>query len=172
MQGSEKQDFAALNAPVAPFTWGAIVELPNTVQQTADVPVRFERPLELLGIKAIVVPKYPLIGTGLIVPTVDDIDVMMQTDNEDLWTKTLLESGSGGDFAPLTALAIDAPRLLRIVPAADAPDFTFRFQWTQFTQGTPLFEHAIIKLGILARYLSKAERDAYIASSLSGQRAR
>lgn len=163
MQGNERQDFQALHAPISPFTWGLTVELPNTVEGTADVPVRFGRPVELMGLKASVLPKLPLAG-NLVIPTVEDFDILLQTDNQDTWTKTLKESGGAGGFVPLSHLTIDTPRLLRIVPVGDAPDFTFQFQWAQFIDPShPLYESAIIRLSAIARYISKDERDAYLA---------
>jgi len=165
MQGNERQDFAALHCPIAPFTWALVTELGGDVETTGDIPIRFTRPVEILGIRASVIAKLPL--GNLIVPTVDDLDVLLQTDNEDTWTKTLKESGGQGGFVPLRDLTIDAPRLLRIVPKGDAPDFTFQFQWAQFVDGTPLYETALIRVSLLARYLSKAEKDAYLRDGTS-----
>lgn len=164
LQGSERQDFAALNAPVTPETWALVAELPNTVQGTGDIPIRFTRPIEILGLKATISPKLPLAGGGLIIPAIQDVDASLITDNENLWTRRIKESGGEGNFVPLEHLTIDVPRLLRIVPTGDAPDLSFQFQWAQFIQGTPLFETAIVRLSLLTRYITKEERDAWIRS--------
>lgn len=167
MQGSERQDFAALHAPIAPFTWALNTQLDSAAEDTGEIPVRFTRPIEVLGIKASITPVLPLAGGGLTVPTIEDIDVFLLSDNEDLWTKTLKESGSAGGFVPLSHLTIDAPRLLRIVPKGDAPDFTFTFAWAQFIPGAPLFESAIIRLSLLTRYISKDARDEWLRNGTS-----
>ena len=49
LQGSEIQDFAAIHAPIAPLSWSLVAELPGSAEETGDVPVRFTRPIELLG---------------------------------------------------------------------------------------------------------------------------
>jgi len=163
LQGSERQDFAALNAPVTPETWALVAELDRTVQGTGDVPVRFTRPIEILGMKALVSPRYPLAGGGLIIPTVDDIDVFLTTDNEDVWTRRLKESGGEGNFVPLAHLTVDVPRLLRIVPKGDAPDLSFQFQWAQFPPATGApWESCVIRLSLLTRYISKEDRDQWL----------
>lgn len=164
MQGSTRQDFAALNAPVTPETWALEAELANTVEGTGDIPIRFTRPIEILGMRATVVPKLPLAGGGLILPTLDDVNVMLTTDNEDLWTKRVQESGGNGNFVPLGHLVLDGSpgRLLRIVPRGDAPDLAFQFNWAQFVAGTPFYEDAIIRLSLLTRYISKEDRDLWV----------
>ncbi len=165
MQGSEQQDFAALHAPIAPFTWELRAELSGLAETTGDVPMRFTRPVEILGITPIIIPKYPLAGGGAIIPTADDVDVSLLSDNEDIWTKRLTEAGSAGGLVPLSALSINVPRLLRIVPKGDAPDFTWQFSWAQFTAGTRIYEDAIIRLGVFARYISEEARDEWIRST-------
>jgi hypothetical protein len=163
MQGSDTQDFAALHAPVTPKTWSISAELARTVESTGVIPMRFTRPIEILGIKATVTAKRPLVGGGLIIPTVDDLDVSLLTDDQDLWTKHLAESGSEGNFVALSHLTIDAPRLLRIVPRGDAPDLAFEFAWAQFIDAThPIFEDALIRVSIMCRYITKEARDAWL----------
>jgi hypothetical protein len=166
LQGSEITDFAALHAPVAPLTWELHAELPGTSAETGDIPVRFLRPVEITGLFAVVIPKRPLGGGGLIIPSIDDIEVQLTSDNEDLWTKRLTESGSEGGMVPLGGLTVAVPRLLRIVPLGDAPDFTWKFSWAQFVSAaSPIYEDAIIRLAIYARYISKETRDAWIAEN-------
>jgi hypothetical protein len=163
MQGSDKQDFQALHAPVTPKTWSITAELARTVESTGGIPVRFTRPIEILGIKATVTAKRPLTGGGLIIPTVDDLDVSLITDDEDLWTKHLKESGSEGQFVALSHLTVDAPRLLRIVPRGSAPDLSFEFAWGQFIDAAhPIFEDALIRLSLFCRYITAEERDAWL----------
>jgi len=162
LPGSEQQDFAALHAPIAPFSWELRAELPRTSEETGDIPMRFSRPVEILGLQAVVIPVRPLAGGGLIIPTIDDIDVSLVSDNEDMWTKRLTDSGSAGALVPLSGLTVDTPRLLRIVPKGDAPDFTWKFAWAQFVSGTPIYEDALIRCTIFARYISQATRDAWI----------
>jgi hypothetical protein len=162
--GSEISDFAALHCPIAPLTWSLFAELPNTAEETGDIPVRFSRPVEILGIQASVIPKHPI--TNFVVPTINDIDVSLISDNEDLWTKRLTESGPEGGMVPLASLTVQIPRLLRIVPQGDAPDFTFKFAWAQFiATDEEIYETALIRLGIYARYITAEMRDAWIAAN-------
>lgn len=161
LQGSEIHDFAALHAPIAPLTWDLRAELPGAAPETGDIPMRFSRPIELLGMTAVVIPKRPLAGGGLLTPTLADIDVSLVSDNEDLWTRRLTESGTSGGLVSLSGLLVTVPRLLRIVPRGDAPDFTWNFAWADFLSGTPFFEDAIIRLSIFARYITAETQDAW-----------
>lgn len=154
---NEKQAFAALNAPVADTSWTLEAELLGTVAETGDVPVRFTRPIEIVGIHVSVITKLPMASPALREPTVKDINVSMLSNDSDTWTKRLTESGSGGNFALLESLGIQVPRLMRLRPGGDTPDFTFNFAWKQFDAATPYYEGAIISLTLYANYLTPKE---------------
>jgi hypothetical protein len=155
------QEFATNASPVAPYTWqvGPIVLL-ATQPDTGFIPVRFSRPIEILGMHAVVIPVLPLVGgfttPSLPTPTPNDIDVLMQLDQVERYTSNVTDNTIGPGYVPLQALTVTAgARLLRVIPNADAPDIQFKFAWRQFIQGTPLYQGAIISLSLYARYLPK-----------------
>ncbi len=151
------QEFATCAAPVAPYTWDiGPVTLLNTDQESGIVPVRFGRWIEITGFDATVIPKLPIApGSGLVIPTVDDLDVLIDMNQGDHFTAQVDDDGPQTGFVPLKSLLTQLPRLVRIRPGVPAPDFSIKFAWRQFVQGTPLYEHAIIDLTMFARYLPK-----------------
>ncbi len=159
LQGGTVQDFQALHAPIAPLSWSLEAVLPANVQGTGDIPIRWTRPVEILGMKATVLPVYPFDPDGgTPAPILEDVDVYLLTEDTSIWTKHYNESGGDGNFVPLAHLTVDTPRLLRICLWDDAPDLTFQFQWAQFLQGTPFTVDALIRLTLFTRYLDKIER--------------
>lgn len=154
------QEFSALAAPVAQYTWAiAPVTLLNTQDKTAIIPVRFSRPVEILGFDARVIPKLPLAGS-LAIPTVDVIDVYIDLDQAQKFTSQVDDEGPATGFVPLASVLTSkdgGARLVRIQPNAPSPDFQFQFAWRQFIAGTPLYEGAIISLAMYARYVGAAK---------------
>lgn len=149
-----EQEYATLTAPVAPYRWRVgPIELLNTDQETGFVPVRFSRPIEIVGVRAVVVPKLPLAGGALRVPTVSDIDVLVELNQDVRLTNQVNDDGTQRGFVPLSSLTVDEATLLRWIPNVDAPDFQVSFAWRQFIQGTPVYESAIVDLVFLARYV-------------------
>jgi hypothetical protein len=151
------QEFAVNAAPVAQFTWSlGRVLLLATEEKSGVIPVRFSRPVEILGFQATVISQLPLAG-NLAIPSVDDIDVYIDIDQETKLTSQVNEDGPQTGFVPLPHVLTEGNpgRLLRVQPNAPAPDFQFQFSWAQFAAGTPLYEDAIIALSLAARYLPK-----------------
>lgn len=156
--------FAALNAPVAPFTWECRADLAGNEESTGRIPMSFNRPLEVVGFFPLVSTVLPAAGGGLLNPGVGDIDVQLDLNDRDRFTNrfsTGLVSGAAGAshvaLAALGAPLTQGGRLLRIVATNASPDFGVTFSWRQFIQGTPLFESARISLAFFARYLSEEE---------------
>ncbi len=151
-----EQEFAVQAAPIAELTWDVgPIRLLATDANTGAVPVRFSSPLEILGIKATVIPVLPLAG-GFPSPTLEDIDVLFEQDENKRFTAQTNDSGrTVGGYVPLAHLVTDANRLLRIQPGVEAPDLQFTFAWRQFVLGTPYYQGAIISLSLLYRRLEK-----------------
>lgn len=155
-----EQIYAANHAPIAPYTWDVRADLPTAVESTARIPVAFQRPVEIVGAFATVTALLPLAGGGLVVPTVDNVDVRVDMNNQDRFTNRL-EGGAvagapGQTQVPLAAMSTQVPRLLRIQAVNAAPDFGFEFSWRQFAPGG-LFEAARISLTLFCRFLGPRE---------------
>lgn len=157
--------YAALHAPVAPYTWEVRADLAGTEESTGRIPASFNRPVEIVGFFPLVSLVRPAAGGGLVNATLDDIDVQVDLNDEERFTRRLssgVVTGAGASsHVALSALSSanngPAARLVRIQSAAPAPDFGFTFMWRQFLAGTPIFETTRISLAMFARYLSSDE---------------
>jgi hypothetical protein len=160
MSKDHQQPFAVNAAPIAELTWamGPTILL-GTEEQTGFVKADFSRPIEILGIGGVVIPVLPLAG-GFPSPTLDDIDVKFELDQADKYTSNVTEGQTGSGFVPFKDLLTTAQRLMRLCPNVVAPDILMSFKWRQFTQGTQLYQGAIISATLYARYLTDDERTA------------
>ena len=155
---NDRQAHAALHAPVAPDTWSFSAALLRTVERTGVIPVKFSRPVEIVGFAADVIPARPLVGGGLAIPTPADIDALVEMDNGNRkFTSRVTDDGTTThDVVPLSHLTVLLPRLVRIEPDDNPnPDFSFQFAWAQFVTGVPKYEDAIIRFSLLGSYLHR-----------------
>jgi len=148
------QQYAALHAPCAPFTWSASARLENDTESSGVIPVRFPRAVEIVGMHASVRPVQP-VDTDLADPTADDILCALEMNDEKRFTNQKGETASGSNFVVLASLSVAVPRLFLIQLEEGAQDFEVQFKWRQFTNGTELFNSALVELAFFCRYLDK-----------------
>jgi hypothetical protein len=155
---SPGQEFAALHAPVAPYTWEVQTTLAGSVERTARVPIQFRGALEILGVSPSVVVDGVATGAPLRVPTADDIMVIVDINQRERLTNRLESTtvaGPGESFVTLSKLDVFLPRLFRAQLKNASPDMGLQFRWKVFnTGGAPLiYENARISLAFFCRYL-------------------
>lgn len=162
------QAFAALHAPVAPYTWEVRAQLDNNVAETNVIPVHFRRPVEIVGLFPTVMPVPPLDGGAILVPTPDNIEVLIDINQKRRLTNQLQETGVAGpgeSFVTLSSLSVFVPRLLREKLHAESPDLGVQFRWKSFVVGAPTYDDAIIGLAFYCRFLGADEIAAYRGAS-------
>lgn len=142
---------AALIAPMAPWTWETRVVLTGAIPQSARQPLIFPRPVDVLGFYPTVIP---ITNTnGLITPTVNDIDVSIDTNAESNYSAgsgaSTAAGGSAGPFVTLAAMGVQIPRLMCISITAPSPDLGMTFKWKR---GTGFYQDAFISVAVFARY--------------------
>lgn len=146
--------FAALHAPVAPFTWEVRASLATAQRATGAVPCHFHRNgVTIVGFRPSVTPVLPLAGGGLVVPTAEDVEVLIGVNNRERLTNQVQETtpaGAGESFVTLASLDVFTPRLLCYeIPAAGSVNFEFR--WKQFVGAAAPFEACLIGLTMFCR---------------------
>lgn len=143
---------AALIAPAAPFSWEVQYLLENDTLESGRIPIRWQRPVEVVGMYASV---RQATSSSLLVPTVDDIQVALGANQRERFTNRLedtAQTSMAESFVTLGALMIQTPRLLRLQLVTPAPEMDVTFRWKSNNDITdPLFEDALIGLCFLCR---------------------
>lgn len=150
------QPFAALHAPTAMYSWECQTILLRTVQDTGRIPLRWNRPVEIIGMRPSVVAN-AIVGGGLLVPTAEDIVCAVSANQQDKFTNRLefaAAVGAAESFVVLAALGVQTPRLTRIQLTNESPQLDVTFRWRTNLPGTPTYEDANIALTLFCRYLS------------------
>lgn len=145
---------AALHAPVAPYTWEVQALLRNSVQETPRVPLRWNRPVCIVGMYPSVVA-YDIDGQ-LITPTTDEIAVYIGANQKDRFTNRLdqgVATGLAESYVTLAAVGIQAPRLWDLRLENDAPQVDVSFRWKTNTITSPTHENAYCSLAFYCYYL-------------------
>ena len=150
------QLFAALHAPVAPFTWECQATLARTTQETGRLPLRWNRPVEIVGMFASV-RQASVAGGGLLIPTTEDLMVLISANQEERFTNRLedaQQTGQAESYVTLAALSVEVPRLTRIQLRNASPQVDVAFRWKSHNPITaPRFEDALISLAFYCLYL-------------------
>lgn len=148
-------------AAVAPFTWEVQAALDGTVLQTGRIPLEFRGPVEIVGFYPSVVVNGAPAGGGLVAPTLDDILVLLDANNEQRFTNRLEQTtaaATGAGFVTLGALgAARAQRFLDLRIKNARPDVGVQFRWKVDPAGAAIFEDALVCLAFFARYLEPGE---------------
>jgi hypothetical protein len=148
--------YAAAHAPVAPFTWEVQAELARTQQETGRLPLRWNRPVEIVGFFATVVALND--DGGLLGPTTDDIQCAIGANQEERFTNRLEDAAATAleeSFVTLSALSVEVPRLVRIQLTNAGPQMDVAFRWKNHNPiASPRFEDALISLALYCRYIT------------------
>lgn len=149
------QDHTPELAAVAPYTWEAQAVLGRTVLQTGRIPLRFAKPVQIVGFYPSVIADSNV--GGLLVPTLDDILVLLDMNEEKRFTNRLEQTtgaATGAGFVTLGALgSARAQRFLNLKVRNAAPDIGVQFRWKRDPSGGAIYEDAMIGLAFFAKYL-------------------
>lgn len=137
--------------PAAPDTWELRTLLLRTEQSTVRIPIEFPGPSTVVG-------AYPSVvrgsaAGGLLIPTVDDIMVLVDLDNTRRFTSgptqgQTSQASQGSQFVTLGALS-SLVRDLYWDLGSPRPVVGVTFSWKWFTVGTPRYEDAIVSLALM-----------------------
>lgn len=160
--GIPAQAFAALHAPVAPYTWEVRSQLLSTQLETTRIPIFFRGPIEILGFKPTITVLGPVQGGTRRVPTTDDMMVLFDINQQDRLTNRLESTsvaGPGAAYVTLSTFSVLLPRVIRIQIKNASPDVGIQFRWGQTPEpnGVPIFENALIQLAFFCRYLDEVD---------------
>jgi hypothetical protein len=148
------EGIVALHAPASPMTWESSVIMLGSVQTTNRISFRYPRPVEIVGF----LPTLLVLETGgAITPSTDCIAVSIDTDNQNYLTSgegiSTNAGGTAGPFVTLSAMSIQAPRVLGYKLRNPTPDIGFTYRWKQSTAAGAVYKDAIVSLAMYARYL-------------------
>lgn len=146
--------FATLAAPIAPFTWEVRTLLDQLQPGTNRVKFAFPWKVNVVGLQATLSPVRPLIG-AFPVPTLDDVDCMVDVNNSAFLTgndglSTVAGQG-GNNFVTLSTLTIQTPRLLGLALEGESkPELGFTFRWKQPPAPGPvaLYQSVIVTVAL------------------------
>jgi hypothetical protein len=143
--------FVALHAPMAPLTWEARALLPSASPETNRIPLRFPRPVEILGFFPTVIDTDAATGVS---HTLNTLDVSLDINATDRVTSgegvSTAAGGTAGTFVTLAALGIQAPRLVGLKLRNSNPDMGFVFR---SKRGSGVFNSALVTVATFARYI-------------------
>lgn len=152
---------AANHAPVAPFSWEFQAELDGDEEHTGRIPLRFARPVQILGFYPSVINNEAL--GQLEQPTTEHVLCLLHANRETLYTNRL-ESGAGAqapeDYVTLASMGVQVPRLVNIQLRDGSPTLEAAFRWKRWAaafEDTPVYPDVICSLTCYCRYLTAAE---------------
>lgn len=146
---------AANHSPVAPYTWEVQANLVRTVQDTGRIPLRWNRPVMIVGMYASVVQNSQI--GGLLIPTTDDITCEISANQEDRFTNRLEDTAATGlvtSFVTLEALSVQVPRLQEIRLENAAPQIDVAFRWKTNNPAAVTYEDAYCSLAFFCVYIT------------------
>lgn len=145
-------------AAVAPLTWEVQATLGRTTLQTGRIPLDFRGPVEIVGFYPSVIAGSAA-GGALVAPTLDDILVLLDANNQERFTNRLEQTtaaATGAGFVTLGALGSErAARFVDLKIRNARPDVGVQFRWKRDPAGGAIYEDAIIGLAFFARYLDE-----------------
>ncbi len=124
--------------PVAPDTWEMRAFLSRSTPETNRIPITFPSSKLVVGLKATVI-RGSFAGGGLVVPTTQDILVLLDLDNQRRFTSEGQSTAAGttAQFVNLSALDTQYRDLL-IEAKSPKPVFGATFAWWHFEPGPPV----------------------------------
>ena len=154
------EGIVALHAPASPMTWEINTFLDGTVQTTQRNSFRFPRPVEIVGFFSTLVIDVAA-SEDLFTPSLDDIAVQIDTDNQAYLTSadgiSSPAGGKAGTFVTVSAMDVQVPRVVGYKLRNPTPDIGFTYRWKQLvTAGAdegPVYKSAMISTAMFARYI-------------------
>ena len=154
------QEFQALHAPIAPYTWEVRSILLTTQLETTRIPIFFRGPVEIQGFWPTVRVNRNIQGGTRRIPTTDNVMVMLDINQQDRMTNRLEATSVANplqSYVTLSSMSVFAPRLVRLQIINASPDVGIQFRWDQDPQpgGVPIYENALVQLAFFCRYLNE-----------------
>lgn len=141
----------------APYTWEVSATLGRLQEETRRIPIRWQRPVRIVGMYPSVI-KGTALGGALLVPTTDDVLAIVSSNQKDRFTNRLEDvssSGYGEAYVTLSALGtsqLQGNRLMNLELREAAPQLDLGFRWKRWT-GAATYEDAIISVALFCEYL-------------------
>lgn len=138
---------------VKPFsndTWEVQGSLDGSEEESVVVPLIFPDPCRIVGIYASLTLNQTGSIAGLLVPTLDDIMVLMDMNQQRRYTNQIgktTQAQKGQGFVTLGSVDTRV-RDLNIEVNNATPQAGFQFRWKRFIQGTPLYPDYIVSLAL------------------------
>lgn len=149
--------FEAQHAPLAEYTWEIRTAFPSgaTAQndRTARIPLKFPHECMVVGFIPTIVSAAA--AGGLIVPTLDDVDVAIDINNKLKITNAQALTTAAGEtvadnFTTLSTIGILAPRLWGLRLKARVPEIGFQFRWKR---GGAFYTNSIVTIAACVRFM-------------------
>lgn len=147
------ESYVALQAPVAWRTWEAQTQLTSAAPESPSAALEYPHPVEIVGLLPVIVPLRPqLPQPGLVVPTLDDVLVSVQWDQEQTATAGQDQTAQTGrsSFVTASSLSIIPARLWKIEIVSPKPVVTFSWRWKQ---GPNVFVDSLCSVATFVRPL-------------------
>jgi hypothetical protein len=140
--------------PVAPWGDEALTPLPADSEESEVVTYNFPEPVILVGAYPSVIQNSDQ-EEGMLIPTTNDISVMLQTNKKHYWTNeqkgSALDGNAGAQWNTLAMLGCKE-RFLWIRMDEATPQMAVTYKWKRFTEGTPRYTDALVGLGFYVLY--------------------
>lgn len=134
--------------PSAQDTWEVQGLLPGASEVSDTIPMDFPAPCKIVGIYPSL--SGPPAGGGLVVPTLDDIMVLLDFNQQRRYTAQVgqtTQAQRGQGFVTLNSMNT-LFRDLNIEVLNARPTMNVQFRWKRFVQGAPIFEDQVVSLAL------------------------
>jgi len=151
-RNSADGSFATDAAPIAPYRWEQRFQMASAQAVTDRIPFTFPFGIEVLGF----IPTICALANppGLLVPTLNDIDISIDVNAQQFITSTQGVSTpggtQGGNFITLATIQIIQQALFRLQIVGVNPVMGFTLRWKR---GINVYQDSIVGIGIVARPL-------------------
>lgn len=133
--------------PFSNDTWEIGTNLDSGVEVSEREPMIFPAPCRIVGLYPSIIPND---SSGLVVPTVDDIMVLLDFNQQRRYTANVGQSTQalrGSGFVTLGAMNT-LIRDLDIVVDNPRPQAGFQFRWKRYIQGTPIYRSVVVSCAL------------------------
>lgn len=144
-----EEGYTTLTAPNATRTWEVKATLANNVAESNIARFVFPWRTNVVGLYPSISVIRPAGGAPLVVPTLDDIEVMIDINNQARLTgngNTSQVGAGGNNFVTLASIGVFVPRLMALAIVGDSkPLLDFTFRWKQPPPAVaPFFYESVI----------------------------
>jgi hypothetical protein len=141
--------------PAAPRTWELRAELDADTEESAQVSLDFPGPYLIIGAYASVAIRTNT--ANLVTPTIDDILVLLELNNQDRFTSGREDDNGSPQYVTLASLDTRF-RDLHICADSPKPVLTATFRWKIGAAADGIFQDADIALAFISGPLKELNR--------------